>query len=112
MFWIRKPISLIEPLDLKQRLDRGDKLVLLDVREDREVKACSLPGITHIPLGEIAARLHELNPTDEIVCICHLGQRSKNAAKYLIKNGFSRVCSLNGGMAAYVQQTDSSRAIE
>jgi len=107
-FWNRNPIPLIEPLELKQRMERGDKLVLLDVREDREVNECSLPRITHIPLGQIANRIRELSPNEEIVCICHLGQRSKNAAKFLIDSGFQRVYSLNGGMAAYIRQADPS----
>jgi rhodanese-related sulfurtransferase len=102
------PVRFIDALELKKRIDRGDKLVLLDVREGFEIQECCLPSITHIPLGQIAYRFQELNPESEIVCICHLGQRSFNAAQYLVQNGFSNVYSLNGGMAAYIQKADPS----
>ena len=64
-----------------QLLDGGH--LLLDVRERDEVEICSLPGITHIPLGELSVRHTELDPDAETVCICHHGVRSAHAAAAL-----------------------------
>ncbi len=54
--------------------------VLLDVREDLEIRTAAMPGITHIPMGQIPARLGELDDEAQIVCICHHGARSIRVA--------------------------------
>ena len=86
-----KPLA---PADLKARLDAGETLVLLDVREHQEIAICVLPGVTHIPLGELSVRLPELDPDIEMVCICHHGVRSANAAGALAGMGFDNLLNL------------------
>lgn len=108
---VQNAIRHIEPLELKKRIEKGDALVLLDVREEDEIEVCALPNITHIPTGEIVARIHELNPEDEIICICHVGQRAYYVAQYLQESGFKNVSLLQGGMVSYAQQADPSLSI-
>jgi rhodanese-related sulfurtransferase len=70
----------ITPQELKARLDRRDPVVLLDVRQDWETKLCRLKNAAHIPLEEIEHRTEELNPEEEVVVYCHVGQRSAAVA--------------------------------
>ncbi|MBI3108675.1 MAG: hypothetical protein HYY95_24420 [Candidatus Rokubacteria bacterium] len=70
----------ITPQELKARLDRRDPVVLLDVRQDWETKLCRLENAVHIPIEEIEHRTEELNPEDEVVVYCHVGQRSAAVA--------------------------------
>ena len=99
-----KPLA---PAELAARLERGDKLVLLDVREDGEVAIGALPGITHIPLGELSVRLSELDLDAETVCICHHGVRSANAAAGLFEIGFDgQLWNLTGGMDRWSTEVD------
>ena len=62
-------VTPISAADLKSRLDAGEELVLLDVREAEELAICAIPGVTHIPLGELRVRHHELDREAETVCI-------------------------------------------
>src|SRR5262245_60209968 len=88
----------ITPKDLKARLDRNDRPVLLDVRQDWETKLCRLENAIHIPIEEIELRTDELNPSDEIVVYCHQGVRSAAVAQYLREqHGFKNVKNLAGG---------------
>jgi rhodanese-related sulfurtransferase len=98
--------SQISPLELKQRLDRGDDLVLLDVREAEELAIARLVGAVHIPMGEIAGRLHEIDPAAEIVVMCHHGVRSTQVASFLAQRDFVRVINLTGGIDAWSQTVD------
>lgn len=98
-----RPLS---PPDLKERLDRGDELVLLDVREQGEVEICRLPGITHIPLGELSVRHVELDPDAETVCICHHGVRSAHAAAALAQLGFEALWNLSGGIDRWAREVE------
>jgi len=82
--------------------------VLLDVREDWEVALCSLPGITHLPMQQIPARLAELDTETEVVVICHHGVRSMQVALFLERQGFSSLSNLSGGMAAWAEEVDPS----
>ncbi|CCF96939.1 sulfurtransferase [Ralstonia solanacearum] len=87
--------------------------VLLDVRETGEVQICALPGITHIPMGEIPHRAAELDAEQDIVCICHHGGRSMQVAQFLImRAGFdpARVYNLQGGVDAWARQIDPQMA--
>jgi len=102
-----KPLS---PADLKARLDAGEKLVLLDVREMEEVAICALPGITHIPLSELSVRHIELDPDSEMVVICHHGVRSANAANALAGLGFETLWNLTGGVDRWARDVDPSMA--
>jgi len=101
-------IPCITPQELKRRLDAGEPLVLLDVREPYELEISRLPNIKHIPMAQVAERVHELNSADEIVVICRSGGRSAQVTRLLMQMGFRRVKNLVGGMNAYAQEVDPS----
>ena len=94
------------PAELKRRLDAGEALCLLDVREPWEVAISALPGARHIPLHDIPARLQELDAGAAIIVLCKGGGRSRRAAKYLAACGFSRVSTLAGGIDAWAREVD------
>ena len=99
-------IGAIEPTALKARLDRGDRVFILDVREAAEIAVAPFPGASHIPMGDISARLTELDPGRETVVVCHHGVRSAQVAMYLARIGFERVLNLSGGIDAWSQTAD------
>ncbi|HEX4210451.1 MAG TPA: rhodanese-like domain-containing protein [Candidatus Binataceae bacterium] len=88
----------IEAMELKQRLERGDPLLILDVREPEEVAVAAFPGALNVPMGDVPSRLAELDPEAEWVIVCHHGMRSANVAMYLIRNGFEKIANLSGGI--------------
>jgi len=96
----------ITPQELKARLDRGEPLILLDVRQDWETRLCRLAGATHIPIEEIEHRTEELNPGDEIVVLCHQGIRSAAVSEYLRQLGFANVKNLTGGLDLWSRTVD------
>jgi len=96
----------ITPQELKARIDRHDPIVLLDVRQDWETKLCRLENAVHIPIEEIEYRTDELNPGDDIVVYCHVGQRSAAVAHYLAQLGFKNVKNLAGGLDYWAQTVD------
>ena len=98
----------ITPLELKRRLDAGDKLVILDVREPQEYQINRIPGSVLIPLGEVPRRYAELDTDVEIIAQCKMGQRSAKAADFLRTVGFN-VKNLTGGILAWIDQVDSSQ---
>ncbi|MFZ0213222.1 MAG: molybdopterin-synthase adenylyltransferase MoeB [Candidatus Acidiferrales bacterium] len=95
------------PKDLKQRLDRGDDLFILDVREPHEYQICNLQGYL-IPLGELPKRVSELDSSREIVAHCRSGKRSAEAAEFLRKAGFRKIWNLKGGILAWSDEVDPS----
>lgn len=99
-------IGEIEPVELKTRRDRGDKFVVLDIREPEEIAIAPFPQATHIPMGEIPSRLTELDPDGEWVVVCHHGVRSAQVAMYLARMGFARVSNLSGGIDAWSLTVD------
>jgi len=90
---------------LKERLDRGEKIVLLDVREPWEFKRANLGGKL-IPMGEIPNRLGELDKSSEIIVYCHHGNRSRRVVEYLYGNGFTKVKNMVGGIEAWSSRID------
>jgi rhodanese-related sulfurtransferase len=84
------------------------KPLLLDVREPWEHQTARIEGSKLGPLGEVAARLGELDQGQEVVAICHHGGRSMQVAMFLEKNGFSKVHNLSGGMDAWSKSVDPS----
>ncbi|MFN2449318.1 MAG: rhodanese-like domain-containing protein [Candidatus Baltobacteraceae bacterium] len=84
----------------------GRDFLLLDVREPFELDAARLEGALHIPLGELPARLNELNPQSEIAVMCHHGGRSERAARFLKAHGFAHVLNVAGGIDAYAERVD------
>jgi adenylyltransferase/sulfurtransferase len=99
----------ITTVDLKQRLDRGDALRIIDVREPNEYQICRIPGSLLIPLGDIPKRYHELNPDDELIMQCRSGVRSAKAADFLRSVGFKRVLNLRGGILDWIDKVDPSQ---
>jgi rhodanese-related sulfurtransferase len=96
----------ISPQQLKARLDRGDRPVLLDVRQDWETKLCRLDNAVHIPIEEIELRTEELNHEDEIVVYCHQGVRSAAVAAFLREQGFPKAVNLAGGLDHWARTVD------
>jgi adenylyltransferase/sulfurtransferase len=96
----------IEPTEVKAKQDRGDKFVLVDVREPHEFQIGRIPGSILIPLGELPKRLNELNPADEIVMHCKMGGRSAKAVDLLKQNGFTKVRNMKGGILAWSDKVD------
>src|SRR5436305_1253890 len=97
----------ITPRELKSRLDRGDDLFILDVREPHEFQICNLNG-NLIPLGELPRRVHELDSSREIVAHCRSGKRSAEAVDFLRKAGFRKVLNMKGGILAWSDEVDPS----
>jgi adenylyltransferase/sulfurtransferase len=95
----------ITPKELKTRLDRGDDIYVLDVREPNEYEICNINGHL-IPLGELSRRVHELDSSREIVAHCKSGKRSAEAVEFLRGAGFRKISSLKGGILAWSDQVD------
>jgi len=95
----------ITPRELKARLDRGDDLYILDVREPHEYQICNIGGHL-IPLGELSRRVHELDSSREIVAHCRSGKRSAEASEFLRKAGFRKIWNLKGGILAWSDEVD------
>jgi len=98
----------ISPADLKAKLDRGDRLVLLDVRDPEEIAVVRLPDSVEIPIAQLRDRMAELRQADDIVAYCLSGSRSARAAQMLRDAGFPKVANLSGGLKAWVASIDSS----
>jgi len=96
----------VTALDLKQELEAGKPILLLDVREPHEYEIASIEGARLIPLGELPERLRELDDHAEIVTHCHHGARSLKALEILRAAGFSKVRSLKGGIDAWAVNVD------
>jgi len=103
-------IQEIEPAELKERLDRGEPLVLVDVREAFERSIADLPdfGQRAISVKAIPFAAPHLDPDDEIVVYCRSGPRSAWATERLLEMGFPRVLNLRGGVLAWRSQVDPS----
>jgi sulfur-carrier protein adenylyltransferase/sulfurtransferase len=99
-------VPTITPVELRAKLDRNEKFVLVDVREPYEYDICNIPGSKLIPLGELPARLSELDSADDIVLHCKVGGRSAKALKILQEAGFRKLSNLRGGIAAWADEVD------
>ncbi len=98
----------IAPSDLAAKLFGGkpSDLILLDVREPWEHDAAKIDGSLLMPMGQVAARVQELDPDAHIVTICHAGMRSLNVAIWLRNEGLDNVQSLRGGIDAWSREVD------
>ena len=94
--------------ELKTRRDRGEKPLVLDVREDWELQLASIPGVVHVPMSQLPARLSEFSPADETIVMCHAGGRSLRVAHFLANHGFTNVANLSGGISAWSQAVDAT----
>jgi rhodanese-related sulfurtransferase len=103
----------LTPAELAAWLDdpaRADPL-LLDVREPWEFQTCHIAGARHVPMGELSARLVELDPDADVVAICHHGARSLQVAYFLARQGFARVHNLAGGVDAWARTLDPAMPV-
>jgi len=98
-------IPEIEVEELKRRLDSGEDLFILDVREPHEYQIANLGGHL-IPLNELPKRIHELDSSREIVAHCKMGGRSAKAVRFLRQAGFEKVHNLKGGITAWSERID------
>ncbi|TCP59319.1 rhodanese-related sulfurtransferase [Tumebacillus sp. BK434] len=91
----------IKAEDVQARLDAGDTLQILDVREDSEVARGLIPGALHIRLPDVESRYGELDPERETVVVCRSGRRSRSACNFLLQQGFSKLLNMEDGMLAW-----------
>jgi molybdopterin/thiamine biosynthesis adenylyltransferase/rhodanese-related sulfurtransferase len=102
-----KPVEFdVTPAALKASIDMGERPLLLDVREPYEYQICHLEGTKLIPLGQLQARMNELDKDKEMVVYCHTGIRSTQAVAFLRQAGFSNARNLQGGIDAWSRQVD------
>jgi adenylyltransferase/sulfurtransferase len=99
----------ITPTELKQRLDNGDDLQIIDVREDVEVAIGRIPNSKHIRLAEVLSRMDEIDPNRETVVHCKMGGRSARAIDALQRSGFQgKLINLRGGIIGWSNDVDPS----
>jgi adenylyltransferase/sulfurtransferase len=99
----------ITATELKQRIDSGEDIQIIDVREAHEVAVAKLPNSTHIPLGQVVNRIAEIDPNRETVVHCKMGGRSAKAIEALQRSGFSgSLINLKGGITAWSNEVDPS----
>lgn len=96
----------ILPAELRVRMDRGESVVLVDVREPWEHQLCRIEGARLIPLSSLAASLATLPDEPELICYCHHGMRSLDAAAWLRVQGFEKARSLAGGIERWSREID------
>ncbi len=106
-----RPELEVTPASLKQALDAGSEVVVLDVREGFEYQIAHIPGSKSIPIGELIQRVNELDTADEVVVYCHTGMRSAQATDLLKRIGFKKVKILKGGIKAWTQEIDPSMPV-
>ncbi len=102
---VETTVPEIQVEELKRRLDAGDDIFVLDVREPHEYQICNINGHL-IPLGDLAKRVNELDSSREIVAHCRSGVRSAKAVNFLRQAGFKKVTNLAGGILAWADRVD------
>jgi len=99
----------ITATQLKQRLDNGDDIQIIDVREPNEYAMARIPNSIHIPLGQVLNRMSEIDPSRETVVHCKMGGRSARAIEALTQAGFhGKLANLKGGITAWSNEVDPS----
>lgn len=99
----------ITATELKQRLDKGDDIQIIDVREDHEVAVARIPNSVHIPLAQVLNRMDEIDPNRETVVHCKMGGRSARAIDALQRSGFKgKLVNLRGGITGWSNEVDPS----
>jgi rhodanese-related sulfurtransferase len=102
----------ITPEEVKGKLDAGESFTLLDVREPWEFQTARIEDAKLIPMGDVPSRAHqELDPENHIVVLCHHGVRSMNVTVWLRQQGFEKVQSMRGGIAAWSRRVDAKVAM-
>lgn len=100
------PIPEISAVEAASRRDSDSNVVLLDVREHKELLIAQINGAQHIPMGDIPGRVQHLDPDKTLIVFCHHGARSYNVAAWLRRQGFENVLSLAGGIDAWSTEVD------
>src|SRR3982751_1807261 len=99
----------ITATELKERLDRGDDIQIIDVREPKEYEVARIPDSRLIPLNEVVNRMSEIDPERETVVHCKMGGRSARAIEALRRSGFrGKLLNLKGGITAWSNEVDPS----
>jgi sulfur-carrier protein adenylyltransferase/sulfurtransferase len=107
-----KPIDTITALDLKKRLDNGDKIQFIDIREPHERAIVKFPNALVIPLGQLERRMEELDPSIDAVFLCKIGQRSILGIRALQEAGYKgKLMNLQDGLNAWARDVDKSMPI-
>ena len=106
---ITQPMPEITATELKQRLDNGEDIQIVDVRESNEVAVAKIPDSMHIPLAQVLNRMSEIDPSRETVVHCKMGGRSAKAIEALKRSGFTgNLLNLKGGITAWSNEVDPS----
>ena len=101
----------ITPTELKKRLDNGDDIQIVDVRENNELAISRLPNSIHIPLAQVLVRMNEIDPNRETVVHCKMGGRSARAIDALQRSGFTgKLMNLRGGIIGWSNEVDPTVA--
>jgi sulfur-carrier protein adenylyltransferase/sulfurtransferase len=105
----QKLMPEISATELKERLDRGEDIQIVDVREDNEVAIAKIPNTIHIPLAQVLDRMSEIDPSRETVVHCKMGGRSARAIDALKRSGYQgSLTNLRGGIIAWSNEVDPS----
>jgi rhodanese-related sulfurtransferase len=96
----------ITPAEMRERLDRGENFLLVDVREPWEYELCRIEGAKLLPMGSIPQNLQALDVDEDVVCYCHHGMRSMDVAVWLRGQGVQRAKSLAGGIERWSLEID------
>ncbi len=99
-------IPEVSPTELNAEMKLGATPFLLDVREEDELEVIALPGIHHIPLGQIENRFSEVPKDQDVVVICRSGGRSGRATEFLMSKGYSKVRNMATGMNGWATTVD------
>lgn len=98
----------LHPNDLKEKIDSGEELLIVDVREGWEHAKVRIPNALHIPLAQLPQKLSQIDREKDVVVYCHHGVRSLQACQFLQKMGYEKVRNLHGGIDAYAVHVDNS----
>jgi rhodanese-related sulfurtransferase len=94
--------------ELKERRDRGEQPLVIDVREDWELQLARIPDVLHLPMSQVPARISDLSRDAETIVMCHAGGRSMRVAHFLANQGFTNVANLTGGISAWSELVDAT----
>ena len=106
---IKQTMQEMTATELKQKLDNGEDIQIIDVREANEYAIARIPDSKHIPLGQVLNRMSEIDPSRETVVHCKMGGRSAKAIEALTRAGFQgKLTNLKGGITAWSNDVDPS----
>lgn len=97
----QKFFDITDPIEVKKKIDRGEDIVIIDVREEYQYKKGHLKNAIHIPLAKIRTRLKKLDPNKETIVYCQSGFQSRTASNILVSEGFKRIRYMSGGIQGW-----------